>query len=119
MASQNSPAATSFATSAHPPSAHRRHCEDQRRGWDLIYIYIWEFPKIGVPYFGSPYNKEPTIEGTILGSLFSETPICTHTHTIRRYLGATTACLQHGHVRQFMDVISVSFRLSTTDRTLR
>ena len=21
---------------------------------------IWEFPKIGVPYFGGPYNKDPT-----------------------------------------------------------
>ena len=21
---------------------------------------IWEFPKIGVPYFGGPYSKDPT-----------------------------------------------------------
>ena len=31
-------------------------------------MYIWEFPKIRVPYFGGPYNKDPTIWGTILGS---------------------------------------------------
>ena len=31
--------------------------------------YGREFPKIGgVPYFGGPYNKDPTILGTILGS---------------------------------------------------
>ena len=30
---------------------------------------IWEFPKIrGTLYFGGPYNKDPTIEGTIVGS---------------------------------------------------
>ena len=29
---------------------------------------IWEFPKIGVPYFAGPYNKDPTIQGAILGS---------------------------------------------------
>ena len=27
---------------------------------------VWEFPNIGVPYFGGPYNKDPTIQGTIL-----------------------------------------------------
>ena len=31
---------------------------------------IWEFPKIGVPYFGGPYNNEATTE-----PLFSETPV--------------------------------------------
>ena len=30
--------------------------------------FIWEFPKKGVPYLGGPYNKDPTIEGTIFGS---------------------------------------------------
>ena len=30
---------------------------------------IWEFPKLGVPYLiWGPYNKDPTIYGTILGS---------------------------------------------------
>ena len=33
---------------------------------------IGSFRKLGVPYV---YNKDPTIWGTILGSLFSETPI--------------------------------------------
>ena len=23
-------------------------------------VSIWEFPKIGVPYFGGPYNMDPT-----------------------------------------------------------
>ena len=32
------------------------------------YFGIWEFPKLGVPYFGGPYNEDPTIQGTILGS---------------------------------------------------
>ena len=27
---------------------------------DLSWM-IWEFPKIGIPYFGGPYNKDPTI----------------------------------------------------------
>ena len=31
-------------------------------------VSIWEFPKIGVPYFGGPYNKDPTIQGAISGS---------------------------------------------------
>ena len=29
---------------------------------------IWEFPKIRGTLFGGPYNKDPTIYGTILGS---------------------------------------------------
>ena len=23
-------------------------------------LLVWEFPKIGVPLFGGPYNKDPT-----------------------------------------------------------
>ena len=31
-------------------------------------VRIWEFPKIRGTRFGGPYNKDPTIEGTIFGS---------------------------------------------------
>ena len=30
--------------------------------------FSWEFPKIRGTLFRGPYNKDPTIEGTILGS---------------------------------------------------
>ena len=36
---------------------------------------MWELPKVSGTLFWGPYNKEPTIQGTILGSLFSETPM--------------------------------------------
>ena len=29
---------------------------------------VWEFPKIRGTLFGGPYNKDPSIWGTILGS---------------------------------------------------
>ena len=35
---------------------------------------IWDFPKIWVPYFGGPYNKDPTIYGTRSGSLIFGNP---------------------------------------------
>ena len=31
-------------------------------------LVTWEFPKIRDTLFWGPYNKDPTIEGTILGS---------------------------------------------------
>ena len=31
-------------------------------------VQSWEFPKIRGTLFGGPYNKDPTIWGTILGS---------------------------------------------------
>ena len=37
----------------------------------------WEFPKIGGTLFGGPYNKDPTILGTILGS-----PIFGNSHMV-------------------------------------
>ena len=37
-------------------------------------MYSWEFPRIRGTLIGGPYNKDPTIWGTILGPLFSETP---------------------------------------------
>ena len=37
---------------------------------------IWEFPKIRGTLFWGPYNKDPTIYGTTLGSPISETLIC-------------------------------------------
>ena len=33
----------------------------------------WEFPKIRSTLFWGPYNEDPTVWGTILGPLFSET----------------------------------------------
>ena len=30
--------------------------------------FIWEFPKIRGALFWGPYDKDPTIKGTILGS---------------------------------------------------
>ena len=38
--------------------------------------HIWEFQKIRVPYLGGPYDKDPTISGTILGSpIFGNFPM--------------------------------------------
>ena len=41
----------------------------QRIGDPSSAIHIWGFPKIRGPFFGSPYNKSPTILGSILGPL--------------------------------------------------
>ena len=30
--------------------------------------FIWEFPTIRGTFFGGPYNRDPTIQATILGS---------------------------------------------------
>ena len=40
-----------------------------------IRVLCLGFRVIGGTFFWGPYNKDPTIQGTILGSLFSETPI--------------------------------------------
>ena len=37
---------------------------------------MWEFPKIRGPLFWGPYNKDPTIEGTILGSPYFQKLPC-------------------------------------------
>ena len=38
---------------------------------------IWELPKIRGPLFWDPYNKDPTMSGTILGSpIFGNSHIC-------------------------------------------
>ena len=37
--------------------------------------------KVGVPYFGGPYNKDPTIWGTILGS-----PIFGNSHILHGHM---------------------------------
>ena len=34
----------------------------------VLYVHIWEFPKFKGTLFGGPYNKDPTIWVTILGS---------------------------------------------------
>ena len=36
-------------------------------GFDLLAV-TWEFPKIGGTLFSGPYNKDPIISGTKLGS---------------------------------------------------
>ena len=39
--------------------------------WDFKRLglgFIWEFPTIRGTVFWGPYNKDPTIQGTILGS---------------------------------------------------
>ena len=42
----------------HRNSAHAASCGGLRDRNPLI---TWDFPKIGVPYFGGPFNKDPTI----------------------------------------------------------
>ena len=37
-------------------------------GFKLQGVRIWEFPKIRGTLFWAPYNKDPTIWGTTLGS---------------------------------------------------
>ena len=44
--------------------------------------FMWGFPKIGGTLFWGPYNKDPTIEGTILGS-----PIFGNSHFAFRVQG--------------------------------
>ena len=39
--------------------------------WPMPQVLIWEFPKIRGTLFWGPYNKDPTIWGTILGLLGS------------------------------------------------
>ena len=40
-----------------------------RVGWDSVpAALMWEFPKIWGTLFWGPYNKDPTIQGTMLGS---------------------------------------------------
>ena len=46
-------------------------------------LAMWEFPKIGGTLFWRPYNKDPTIWGTILGS-----PIFGNSHVWQ----VTTTC---------------------------
>ena len=41
---------------------------------------MWEFPKIMGTLFGGPYNKDPTIWGTILGSPILGNPHATLFH---------------------------------------
>ena len=38
--------------------------------WDALLENIKDIPKIRGTLFGSPHSKDPTIKGTILGSLF-------------------------------------------------
>ena len=32
-----------------------------RHSCGMAFTFTWEFPKIGVPHLGGPYNKDPTI----------------------------------------------------------
>ena len=43
----------------------------------FCYFKSGSFRKLGVPYFGGPYNKDPTIKGAILGS-----PIVGNSHVV-------------------------------------
>ena len=45
----------SSALFLNPLGVPRDPCKYPSRG------NIWEFPKLGVPYFGGPYNKDPTM----------------------------------------------------------
>ena len=44
-------------------------CEGTREVPQALAIQRWEFPKIWGALFWGPYNKDPTILGSILGSL--------------------------------------------------
>ena len=62
------------------PAHHwfKARLRDIQQAWDLRlgcrYLEPYRsFRKLGVPYFGGPSHKDPTIQGTI--SLFSETPV--------------------------------------------
>ena len=41
-----------------------------------------EFPKMRGTLFWGPYNKDPSISGTMLGSPISETPVCAWKHHV-------------------------------------
>ena len=42
--------------------------ESNKNGRTHQRSFLWEFPKIRGTLFGGPYSKDPTIQGTILGS---------------------------------------------------
>ena len=44
-------------------------------GFCIMLKPTWEFPKIRGTSFWGPYSKDPTIQGTILGSPILETPM--------------------------------------------
>ena len=42
-----------------------------------MYVCMWEFPNIRGYLIWGPYNKDPTIQGTILGSpIFGNSHVC-------------------------------------------
>ena len=45
---------------------------------------MWEFPKLGVPYFGDLMLRI-LLFNTILGPLFSETPMCIYRSSARGF----------------------------------
>ena len=48
---------------------HLRHTVGEKSKVYRVRIYIYGgFPKLGVPFFGGPYNKDYSILGSILGS---------------------------------------------------
>ena len=57
----------------------QRHAAEERAGHGLSQAKLdptyGSFQKFGATIFGGPYSKDPSIQGAILGSLFSETPI--------------------------------------------
>ena len=55
-------------TTAPPPATVNSRKHSFPRLYQVSTSYKWEFPKIRGPYLGAPYNKDPTMSGTILGS---------------------------------------------------
>ena len=46
-------------------------------GYLTIKGTIWDFPRIwGLPYFRGPYNKDPTVKGTMLRVPYFRKPPC-------------------------------------------
>ena len=55
-------------------------CHKNCKNWDYGVTYQegpWKFPNVRDTLLWNPYNKLATMQGTILGSLFPETPIYT------------------------------------------
>ena len=78
-----------------------------------IYIYIWEFPKIRVPFQGGSHYKDYTVLGCILGSpYFGKLPYIyiyivgnigimekkMETTIIMGYMGDYRVCIYRGYI---------------------
>ena len=67
---------------------------------NVLKILAWtygSFPKLGVPYFGGPYHKAPTL-GTLLGSpIFGNSHIGTESSMVSGLEGARGIERLRGH----------------------